>query len=127
MTLARLIQRPEFDFDRFLERSAADGRDERLVEAFASLSEEEREGLANQTRYAGYIERQSRQASKVLQDESLQIPPTFAFERPGLSREVVEKLNRVRPVSLGQAARIQGVTPAAVAILRMHLTRRRAA
>jgi tRNA uridine 5-carboxymethylaminomethyl modification enzyme len=127
MTLARLIQRPEFDFDRFLEQSDVDGRDERLVEAFAELSEEEREGLVNQTRYAGYIERQSRQASKVLQDESLQIPPAFAFERPGLSREVVEKLNRVRPVSLGQAARIQGVTPAAVAILRMHLTRRRAA
>jgi tRNA uridine 5-carboxymethylaminomethyl modification enzyme len=50
------------------------------------------------------------------------IPPDFTFDGiPGLSREVRDKLNRVRPATLGQAARIPGVTPAAVAVLDVYL------
>lgn len=124
-SLAKLLQRPDFDCQRFV--GAAGQRHPELAAAFHALSDEEREGVINQTRYAGYIEKQARQAGKQQEDESLRIPSEFSFDRPGLSREVVEKLNRVRPVSLGQAARIRGVTPAAIAILRMHLTQRRRA
>jgi len=77
----------------------------------------------NQLRYAGYIERQQREAAKMQEDEELRIPRDMAYALPGLSREMVEKLSRVQPVSLGQASRIPGVTPAAVAIVRMHLRR----
>jgi tRNA uridine 5-carboxymethylaminomethyl modification enzyme len=47
----------------------------------------------------------------------------MTFSLPGLSREITEKLTFVRPVSLGQASRIPGVTPAAISIIRMHLRR----
>ena len=57
------------------------------------------------------------------QNLELRIPREMSFRLPGLSREVVEKLSFVRPASLGQASRIPGMTPAAVAILRMHLRR----
>jgi tRNA uridine 5-carboxymethylaminomethyl modification enzyme len=51
----------------------------------------------------------------------------MSYALPGLSREMVEKLTRVQPLSLGQASRIPGVTPAAIAILRMHVRRGAAA
>ena len=89
------------------------------------MLDEEREGVASQLRYAGYIERQQREAAKMSEDEDLRIPREMVFALPGLSREIVEKLSRVQPVSLGQASRIPGMTPAAIAILRLHLRRRR--
>ncbi|MGE5152771.1 MAG: FAD-dependent oxidoreductase, partial [Bdellovibrio bacteriovorus] len=73
-----------------------------------------------QARYEGYIERQREQESKTL-------PPDFDFAGVrGLSTEVREKLCRVRPSTVGQAARIPGVTPAAVSLLLIHLKRRSA-
>jgi len=59
------------------------------------------------------------------EDENLRIPVEMSYALPGLSREMVEKLSRIRPASLGQASRIPGVTPAAVAIVRMHVRRGR--
>jgi tRNA uridine 5-carboxymethylaminomethyl modification enzyme len=91
--------------------------------AFSVLNEEEAEGVVARLRYAGYIERQEREAARMAEDEHLQIPREMTYSLPGLSREMVEKLTFVRPVSLGQAGRIPGVTPAAIAILRMHLRR----
>ncbi len=90
---------------------------------FDGLSVEEAEGVVSRLRYAGYIERQQREAARLIEDESLRIPRELSYHLPGLSREMVEKLSFVRPASLGQAGRIPGVTPAAVAILRMHLRR----
>jgi tRNA uridine 5-carboxymethylaminomethyl modification enzyme len=92
-------------------------------EKFPELPDDELEGVVSQLRYAGYIERQEREAARVAQDEGLRIPREMSFTLPGLSREMVEKLSFVRPVSLGQASRISGVTPAAISILRMHLRR----
>ena len=89
----------------------------------AALPEEELEAVVNHHRYAGYIERQEREAARIATDEELRIPTEMTFLLPGLSREMVEKLSFVRPVSLGQASRIPGVTPAAISILRMHLRR----
>ncbi|HEX9405865.1 MAG TPA: tRNA uridine-5-carboxymethylaminomethyl(34) synthesis enzyme MnmG [Thermoanaerobaculia bacterium] len=113
MTVAQSMRRPDFDVASFLER----------FPEVAALTEEELEGVVNHHRYAGYIERQQREAERVAQDESLRIPDDMSYLLPGLSREMVEKLSFVRPVSLGQASRIPGVTPAAISILRMHLRR----
>jgi len=89
----------------------------------SALPEEELEAVVNHYRYAGYIARQQREAERMSEDEGLRIPGEMSFALPGLSREMVEKLSFVRPVSLGQASRIPGVTPAAISILRMHLRR----
>lgn len=120
-TIAKLMQRPNLDIDRLL--AAAEDALPELADAFRVLSEEEREGVISRLRYAGYIERQQREAEKLSADEDLRIPADMAYALPGLSREVTEKLTRVRPVSLGQAGRIPGVTPAAIAIVRMHVRR----
>jgi tRNA uridine 5-carboxymethylaminomethyl modification enzyme len=75
------------------------------------------------TKYNGYISQQERQIDRLKTAEQRRIPREFAFRSiPGISREVGEKLERVRPVTLGQAARIPGVTPAAVAILDVYLS-----
>jgi tRNA uridine 5-carboxymethylaminomethyl modification enzyme len=120
-TIAKLVQRPELDLDRLT--NAAETVLPELSEAFRALSEEEREGVVSRLRYSGYIERQQREAAKLVEDEDLRIPRGMTYALPGLSREMVEKLTNVQPMSLGQASRIPGVTPAAVAILRMHLRR----
>ncbi|MBI3278582.1 MAG: tRNA uridine-5-carboxymethylaminomethyl(34) synthesis enzyme MnmG [Acidobacteria bacterium] len=74
-------------------------------------------------KYAGYIEQQEKQIQRLREGESRRIPGMFCFRGvPGLSREVQEKLERVRPGTLGQAARIPGVTPAAVAVLDVYLS-----
>ena len=91
------------------------------------LGEEPVRGLLatveTETKFSGYISQQERQMERVKDADRRPIPPAFAFAGiPGLSREIQEKLNRVRPVTLGQAARIPGVTPAAVAILDIYLS-----
>ena len=76
-----------------------------------------------ETKYAGYIDQQRRQIDRMLGSDSRAIPASMEFQRiPGISKEVGERLTRVRPTTLGQAARIPGVTPAAVAILDVYLT-----
>ncbi|HEX7155042.1 MAG TPA: tRNA uridine-5-carboxymethylaminomethyl(34) synthesis enzyme MnmG [Thermoanaerobaculia bacterium] len=120
-TVAKLLQRPKLDLPRLLE--AAERGLPELAESFRALSEEEEEGVVSRLRYAGYIERQQREAAKLHEDEALKIPATMTYALPGLSREMTEKLSFVRPASLGQASRIPGVTPAAVAIIRMHVRR----
>jgi tRNA uridine 5-carboxymethylaminomethyl modification enzyme len=79
--------------------------------------------IETEIKYKGYIKQQERQISRMKGSEERSIPGDFAFQSiPGISREVGEKLERVRPVTLGQAARIPGVTPAAVAILDVYLS-----
>ena len=69
-------------------------------------------------KYAGYLRRQESEIERARRDERRRIPSDFPFDRvPGLSREVVQRLSQVRPDTLGQALRIPGVTPAAVAVL----------
>jgi tRNA uridine 5-carboxymethylaminomethyl modification enzyme len=82
------------------------------------------EQLEIQHKYDGYIKRQEETAKKFAQGEGKPIPPDFDYDGvPGLSGEIREKLQHVRPRSLGQAARISGVTPAAIAILIVYLKR----
>jgi tRNA uridine 5-carboxymethylaminomethyl modification enzyme len=77
-------------------------------------------------KYAGYLRRQESEVERARRDERRKIPGGFAFDKvPGLSREVVQRLTQVRPDTLGQALRIPGVTPAAVAVLGAYVGRLR--
>jgi tRNA uridine 5-carboxymethylaminomethyl modification enzyme len=111
---AKVTQHQDFVLDEFVAANA---------DAFDGMNGEEIDGVVNELRYSGYIERQKREAEKASFDEDVRIPAELSYALPGLSREMVEKLSFVRPVSLGQASRIPGVTPAAIAILRMHVRR----
>ncbi|MBK5962624.1 tRNA uridine-5-carboxymethylaminomethyl(34) synthesis enzyme MnmG [Thiocystis minor] len=85
------------------------------------------EQLEIQSRYDGYITRQRAEIERQREQESKTLPEGFDFDRVrGLSKEVCEKFKRVRPVTVGQAARIPGVTPAAVSLLLIHLKRQSA-
>jgi tRNA uridine 5-carboxymethylaminomethyl modification enzyme len=75
-------------------------------------------------KYAGYLERQEGEVERSRRDERRRIPAGFRFDLvPGLSREVVQRLTQVRPDTLGQALRIPGLTPAAVAVLGAYVSR----
>jgi tRNA uridine 5-carboxymethylaminomethyl modification enzyme len=114
-TLAEWLRRPEASIARLAEWIGA-----RLGEPVATgvLTTVETE-----LKYAGYISQQDRQIDRLHRAEGRPIPGDFRFRGiPGLSHEICEKLDRVRPVTLGQAARIPGVTPAAVAVLDVYLS-----
>jgi len=82
------------------------------------------EQLEIRCKYAGYIGRQREEIDRQQAQEALHLPADFDFEHiRGLSAEVREKLVRVRPATIGQAARIPGVTPTAVSLLLIHLKR----
>jgi tRNA uridine 5-carboxymethylaminomethyl modification enzyme len=75
-------------------------------------------------KYEGYLKQEQARAERAKREERRRIPNDFPFVRvPGLSREVVQRLTQVRPETLGQASRIPGVTPAAVAVLGVFLGR----
>jgi tRNA uridine 5-carboxymethylaminomethyl modification enzyme len=91
------------------------------------LGEEPLHGLLatieTEAKYAGYILQQQRQIDRLRESELRRIPTGFEFSGiPGLSREAQQKLERVRPHTLGQAGRIPGVTPAAIAVLDVYLS-----
>jgi tRNA uridine 5-carboxymethylaminomethyl modification enzyme len=79
--------------------------------------------IETETKYAGYIAQQDRRIQQLEDAGGRQIPAAFVYEGiPGLSTEVKQKLTKVRPTTLGQAGRIPGVTPAAVAVLDVYLS-----
>ncbi|MBM3736567.1 MAG: tRNA uridine-5-carboxymethylaminomethyl(34) synthesis enzyme MnmG [Acidobacteria bacterium] len=79
--------------------------------------------VETEIKYGGYLQQQQRQVERLRSSERRPIPSGFVYrEVPGLSREIREKLERVAPVNLGQAARIPGVTPAAIAVLDVYLS-----
>lgn len=77
-----------------------------------------------QVKYEGYIKRQEEQIARFKKLERIELPPDLVYKGlPGLSNEVVEKLTKIQPRSLGQASRISGITPAALSVLQIHLKR----
>jgi tRNA uridine 5-carboxymethylaminomethyl modification enzyme len=113
-SLEELLRRPEIGIDHLLF----------LDEQLAALSPEVRLELETTVKYAGYICRQQEQVERTRRMEEQIIPAEFDYTVVvGLSAEVREKLLKVRPHTLGQASRIPGVTPAAVAILAVLLRR----
>ncbi len=92
----------------------------------APLPQEVEEEVEIQVKYDGYIDRQLREVERFKSMEYRRIPPDLDYKAVhGLSKEVVEKLSRIKPLSLGQASRISGVTPAAIAALMIHLKKKR--
>jgi tRNA uridine 5-carboxymethylaminomethyl modification enzyme len=80
--------------------------------------------LETTIKYAGYLEQETSRAERARRDDRRRISPEFPYASvPGLSREVVQRLSQVRPETLGQASRIPGITPAAVAVLGVFLNR----
>jgi tRNA uridine 5-carboxymethylaminomethyl modification enzyme len=88
------------------------------------LSDEVMNQVEIQTKYKGYIDRQADQAERSKKVEDRKIPEGFIYKgMNGLSSEIVEKLEEVRPLNIGQASRIPGVTPAAVSLLMVAVTK----
>ncbi|KTC64848.1 glucose-inhibited division protein A (plasmid) [Legionella adelaidensis] len=84
------------------------------------------EQIEIQSKYAGYIERQQTDIIRLRKQENTRIPETFDYGQvSGLSNEVVQKLNHIKPQTLAQAGRISGITPAALSLLLIHLKKQR--
>jgi tRNA uridine 5-carboxymethylaminomethyl modification enzyme len=115
-TLASLLRRPEVDY---VSLAAWCGDFPSLPIAVVNEAEVE-------IKYAGYIQRQSTQVRRFQRQETMRIPSDLDFaEVKSLRREARDKLARIRPQSLGQAARIAGIAPADVAVLAIHLEKQR--
>jgi tRNA uridine 5-carboxymethylaminomethyl modification enzyme len=114
-TIYKLLQRQDLDVFR-LESLAPD--------VLSCLTREEKSVLENRVRYEGYIRRERERLERWKPLETRRIPEGFDYAAlSGLSHEVVEKCSRRRPRTLGEASRIPGVTPAAVAIISAHVAR----
>jgi hypothetical protein len=86
------------------------------------LSREEARRIETDFKYEGYLQQQERQMERMKRAESRRIPDWFDYRKvSGLSREVTEKLTKVRPLTLGQASRIPGITPAAVSLVNCYI------
>ncbi|WP_084604677.1 tRNA uridine-5-carboxymethylaminomethyl(34) synthesis enzyme MnmG [Desulfonatronum thioautotrophicum] len=116
LSLEELLRRPE------LHLADLAGFWPELVAMSGNFSAEITEEVENRVKYAGYLCRQEELASRDQSLEQITLPEALDFEQvAGLSSEVREKLHRVRPLNLGQAGRISGITPAALGCLRIHL------
>jgi tRNA uridine 5-carboxymethylaminomethyl modification enzyme len=94
----------------------------KLEQRLLSFNREVTEQATIFVKYDGYIRRQMEQVERSKQLENVKIPDDFDYRTiPGLSNEVKEKLSTIRPVSLGQASRISGITPAAISIVQIYL------
>jgi tRNA uridine 5-carboxymethylaminomethyl modification enzyme len=123
-TAADLLRRPELDYVALAGLSTVGHFD-----ATALASDEQREQvelqLEVQAKYSGYIERQEREIAKQASQESLRLPDDIDYsDVDGLSNEARQKLLAARPVTLGQASRLEGMTPSAVSLLLIHLKKR---
>lgn len=108
-----LLKRPGVDFN-MLEKINKDGK--------ISLSDIEIQGVEIEVKYKGFIDRQLKEIENFRKIKHIKIPEGFEFKDvPSLSKEIVEKLSRIRPLNLGQASRISGVTPVAISILMIYL------
>ncbi len=113
-SLARILRRPEVSYADLAS----------IGEAGADVPAVVGEQVEIQVKYEGYIERQFEQVARFRRLEDVGIPEDIDYASlSGLSTEIRQKLTTIRPASLGQAARISGITPAAISILMVHLKR----
>lgn len=116
ITLEQLLKRPEVSYAVVKE----------LAPSIALLNDDIEQQVEIQTKYEGYIRRQMEAAERLLGIENRKIPADFDYRSlPGISREILFKLEEIRPESLGQASRIQGMTPAALSILMVAVEKQR--
>lgn len=119
-SLADLLRRPELSIAQLLLLPLGEQLEKLDLLDHCEFKEE----IQLRVKFSGYIERQKEQVARFRKMESMGLPEDLDYASlSGLSNEVVEKLSTIRPLSLGQASRISGVTPAAVSILQVHLRR----
>ena len=112
LSLEEVLRRPQISYQKL-------GSLEERGEGISLL---EAHQVEMQVKYKGYIQRQAKEVARFKKMERAKIPRDLEFSKiPGLSHEVKEKLSRFRPVSLGQASRIPGITPAAISVLLVYL------
>jgi len=121
---ADLLKRPEYGYADIVALPEIGAS-----EALDAMVDEQREQvelqLEVQAKYAGYIERQQREIAKQAKQESLRLPEDIDYAIvDGLSNEARQRLESSRPVTLGQASRLEGMTPSAVSLLLIHLKKR---
>jgi len=111
-SLQDLLRRPELTLEGL----------ESIAELGQELSGAVKREVQLQIKYQGYIDRQNEQVDRFRKMESIGLPENMAYAGlAGLSTEVIEKLTKIQPRSLGQASRISGITPAAISALQIHL------
>lgn len=111
-TLAELLKRPEMNFEKLI----------RIDPELDEVDPETREQVEIEVKYEGYIAKQQEQVDRFRRMEQKAIPEGTDFSAiPGLSREACEKLTEIAPRSIGQAARISGVSPADISVLLVYL------
>ncbi len=112
ISLAELIRRPELDYDKLAP----------IDPDRPALSDDVREQVNINIKYEGYIERQMKQVRQFKRQESKKLPQGFDYTQiGGLRLEARQKLNQYQPVSIGQASRISGVSPADISVLLVYL------
>ena len=112
-SMYELLRRPEVNFENLQTLSQQD---------LSDIPKEICEQLEIQAKYAGYIERQDAQVKRLAQQEEVKLPGDFNYAAiSGLSNEAKQKLSEIKPVTIGQAARISGITPSTISLLLVHL------
>ena len=118
LTAAQLLQQPEVRLAGLVETNAV------RLDIDSSFHDLDVASVETTIKYAGYLKQEAAQVERAARQERRRIPVGFPFARvPGLSREAIDRLSQVRPESLGQASRIPGMTPAAIAVLGAFLGR----
>ena len=113
--LEEIMRRPEINFNNLFEISE--------LEPIAKLEQAQKQ-VEIQIKYDGYINHQNDEINKHQKNENTYLPLNFDYNNiPGLSKEVVMKLNDFKPETIGKASRISGITPASISILLVHLKR----
>ncbi len=113
-SLLKLLRRPDMNFNNLLELDRELSR--------KNIPPSVQEQVEIEAKYKGYISRQNQQIEKFKKMENFTLPSQFHYETiPGLRKEAQQKLEQLRPVSLGQASRISGVSPADISILMVYL------
>ncbi|MCW5635650.1 MAG: tRNA uridine-5-carboxymethylaminomethyl(34) synthesis enzyme MnmG [Rubrivivax sp.] len=131
-SLAELMRRPGVGYDHVAGLARIAGHDVSRETLRAELGARDADAVIEQCeiaiKYAGYIDKQRDEVERAAALEELPLPETLDYAQvTALSHEVRQKLARHRPATLGQAARISGVTPAAISLLLVHLKKRRVA
>jgi tRNA uridine 5-carboxymethylaminomethyl modification enzyme len=123
-TFAHLLKRPEISIEQMIpalrDHLSKAGLYDYAAEPTTSRVRNELRAVETEIKYAGYLDQQLRSIAKLKRAESRRIPASFQYKGvSGLSREIQEKLDRVRPQTIGHASGIPGVTPAALTLINM--------
>ncbi len=125
ITLENLLKRPEIGYEDLMiiaDNAPAFGTPSLAKRGLGGVAKAVAEQVEIQIKYQGYIDRQMEQVERFRKTEKMRIPDDLDYsEVPSLSREVRDKLSQIRPISIGQASRISGITPAALSILMVYL------